>query len=85
MQTEYRARLTGYWGQSDLAHAGWDITALLVLGTLLEVRLQWRLPTGLLTGAAGVDTWLWRGAPTLYHYCGLSGILNSPLIVGLLQ
>jgi len=68
-----------------LTHAGWDITALLLLGMVFEERLQWRMPLSLLIGTAGVDVWLWWGDPTLYHYCGLSGILNSLLIVGLLQ
>jgi hypothetical protein len=36
-------------------------------------------------GTVGVDTWLWWRDPTLRYYCGLSGILNSLLTVGLLQ
>jgi hypothetical protein len=39
----------------------------------------------LLIGTVGVDAWLWWGDHTLFYYCGLSGILNSLLIVGLLQ
>ena len=77
--------VTGHWVHSDGAHACWDIAALLLLGTLFESRLQWRLPLVLLLATIGVDVWLWWGAPTLYYYCGLSGILNSLLIVGLLQ
>ncbi len=33
----------------------------------------------------GVSVWLWWGCPTLEYYCGLSGILNSLLAVGLAQ
>ena len=77
--------ITAHWVHSDLAHAGWDVTALLLLGALFEVRLQWRLPLALLIGTVGVDAWLWWGYPVLRYYCGLSGILNSLLIVGLLQ
>ena len=36
-------------------------------------------------GTVGVDVWLWWGDPALRYYCGLSGILNSLLIVGLLH
>jgi rhomboid family GlyGly-CTERM serine protease len=84
-QGEWWRLATGHWVHSDLAHAGWDIAALLLLGALFEARLQWRLPLALLIGTIGVDAWLWWGDPTLHYYCGLSGILNSLLIVGLLQ
>jgi len=84
-QGEWWRLITGHWVHSGLAHAGWDITALLLLGILFEARLQWRLPVALLIGTVGVDAWLWWGDHTLYYYCGLSGILNSLLIVGLLQ
>lgn len=77
--------VTGHWVHSDSAHALWDIAALLMLGALFEARLQWRLPLALLVAMAGVDVWLWWGLPALQYYCGLSGILNSLLIVGLLQ
>ena len=84
-QGEWWRLLTGHWVHSDPAHAGWDITGLLLLGALFEPRLQWRMPLALLTGTVGVDAWLWWVDPTLRYYCGLSGILNSLLIVGLLQ
>ena len=84
-QGEWWRLITGHWVHSDLVHAGWDIAALLLLGSLFEARLQWRLPLALVIGTAGVDVWLWWGDPTLSYYCGLSGILNSLLIVGLLQ
>jgi rhomboid family GlyGly-CTERM serine protease len=82
---EWWRLVTGHWVHSDLVHAGWDITALLLLGTVFETRLQWRLPLALLIGTAGVDAWLWWGDITLQYYCGLSGILNTILLVGLLQ
>ena len=84
-QGEWWRLVTGHWVHSDLQHALWDITALLVLGALFEPRLQWRLPLVLLAATAGVDAWLWWGEPGLQFYCGLSGILNSLLVVGLLQ
>jgi rhomboid family GlyGly-CTERM serine protease len=82
---EWWRLFTAHWVHSDTAHAGWDITALLVLGVVFEARLQWRLPLAFLIGTIGVDVWLWWGIPALCYYCGLSGILNSLLIVGLLQ
>ena len=84
-QGEWWRLLTGHWVHSDPAHVGWNITALLLLGALFERRLQWRLPLALLIGTVGVNAWLWWMDPALRYYCGLSGILNSLLIVGLLQ
>ena len=84
-QGEWWRLITGHWVHSDLAHAGWDIAALLLLGALFEARLQWRLPLALLVATVGIDVWLWWGDPALRYYCGLSGILNSLLVVGLLQ
>jgi len=81
---EWWRLITGHWVHSDLTHAGWDIAALLLLGALFEGRLRWRLPLALLAGTAGVDVWLWWGEPALRYYCGLSGVLNSLLILGLL-
>ena len=84
-QGEWWRLVTAHWVHSDLAHASWNITALLLLGALFEARLQWRLLLVLLIGTVGVDAWLLWGDTTLHYYCGLSGILNSLLIVGLLQ
>jgi len=83
-QGEWWRLITGHWVHSDLAHAAWDITALLLFGALFEARLKWRLPLALLVATVGVDLWLWWGEPALLYYCGLSGILNGLLITGLL-
>ncbi len=84
-QGEYWRLVTGHWVHSDLDHAVWDIGALAVIGVLLEPRLQSDLLLALAIGTLGVDLWLWWGDPTLHYYCGLSGILNSLLAVGLIQ
>ena len=82
---EWWRLISGHWVHSDPAHAVWDISALLLLGALFETRLKWRLPMVLLLTSLGVDAWLWWGEPALGYYCGLSGILNGLLVVGLLQ
>jgi len=84
-QGEWWRLLSAHWVHSDRAHAAWDIAALLLLGLLFEPRLQWRLPLLLLGGSLAVDAWLWWGVPSLSYYCGLSGILNSLLVFGLLH
>lgn len=82
-QGEWWRLLSGHWVHSDTAHAAWDIAALLIIGAIFESRLRWRLPVILIFVTVGVDTWLWWGDPDLRYYCGLSGILNGLLIVGL--
>jgi len=84
-QGEWWRLLTAHWVHTDAAHAGWDIAGLLLLGLFFEPGLQWRLPWVLLCGTAAVDTWLWWGLPDLLYYCGLSGVLNSLMIYGLLH
>jgi rhomboid family GlyGly-CTERM serine protease len=84
-QGEWWRLLTGHWVHSDLEHAAWDIGALLVLGLLFEPRLKAKLFSVLILGSLGIDLWLWYALPSLSYYCGLSGILNSLLALGLLQ
>jgi rhomboid family GlyGly-CTERM serine protease len=84
-QGDWWRLLTGHWVHSDGSHALWDVTALLLFGMLFEARLGWRLPLALLIGTVGVDAWLWWGAPELLDYCGLSGVLNALLVLGLLE
>jgi rhomboid family GlyGly-CTERM serine protease len=84
-QGEWWRLITGHWVHSDLSHAVWDIGALLLLGILFEARLHWHLPLVLLMASLGIDVWLWWGEPALQYYCGLSGILNSLLVLGLVQ
>jgi rhomboid family GlyGly-CTERM serine protease len=82
---EWWRLITGHWVHGDPGHAGWDISMLLLFGALFEPRLKWLFPLALLVSSLAVDAWLWWGVPDLRLYCGLSGILNGLLIVGLLQ
>ena len=84
-QGEWWRLITGHWVHSDLEHATWDIGALLVLGLLFESRLKGKLFTVLALSTLGIDLWLWYALPSLNYYCGLSGILNGLLALGLLH
>jgi rhomboid family GlyGly-CTERM serine protease len=84
-QGEWWRLVTGHWVHSDLEHAVWDIGALLILGLLFESRLKGKLFTVLVLTTLGIDLWLWRVEPSLIYYCGLSGILNGLLALGLVQ
>lgn len=74
--------ISAHWVHSDASHALWNISALAVLGALLEPTLRWRLAASLLAGMLVVDAWLWWGLPGMERYCGLSGILNAVLAAG---
>ena len=82
---EWWRLLTAHWVHGDGAHAAWDIAMLLALGALFEAKLRWRLPLVLLGATLTVDAWLWWGLPQLRFYCGLSGILNGLLALGMLS
>lgn len=84
-QGEWWRLVTGHWMHSDGTHAFWNIGALTLLGTLLEKRLHGNLILALVIGILGVDLWLWWGDGRLLYYCGLSGILNTLLAVGLVH
>jgi rhomboid family GlyGly-CTERM serine protease len=84
-QGEWWRLISGHWVHSDLEHAVWDIGALLVLGLLFEYRLKGELFGVLALGTLGIDLWLWYVAPSISYYCGLSGILNGLLALGLLR
>lgn len=82
-QGEWWRLITGHWVHSDLEHATWDIGALLVLGLLFESRLKGKLFGVIALGTLSIDLWLWHAAPSIIYYCGLSGILNGLLALGL--
>ncbi|HIP82178.1 MAG TPA: rhombosortase [Desulfocapsa sulfexigens] len=69
--------LSSHFVHCDLAHLGWNITALFILGSLLEQRLGTRLLGLLAISCIGVSSWLWFFKTDLTLYCGLSGILNG--------
>ena len=77
--------VTGHWVHGDTEHALWDIGALALLGLVFEARLQGQLWLVLAVGTLGIDSWLWWSHTTLHYYCGLSGVLNSLLAMGLVQ
>jgi len=74
--------ISGHWVHSDASHALWNVSALAMVGALLEPTLRWRLPAALLVGMLAIDAWLWWGLPGMERYCGLSGILNTVLAAG---
>ncbi len=85
MHGEIWRGLTGHFTHSDGTHVFWDVTALVILGMLFESSLRSHFLTVLVIGVLSVNAGLWWGMPALQQYCGLSGILNTVLMAGLIQ
>lgn len=75
--------LSGHFIHADLQHLFWNCLGLLVLGTLIERRSGWILCTTLGTGVIAVSLLLLSPVSKLDYYCGLSGVLNTLLLVAL--
>ena len=84
MAGEWWRLITGHWVHSDLNHLAWNLAAFGLLGGTVESLGRRYLLGGLATGMAGVDLLLWFGLPGLGVYCGLSGVLNTLLLLALL-
>jgi len=82
-QGDYWRLITGHWVHSDMEHAIWDIAALAILLMLFDKDSKRLLLLAFCMGMMGVNIWLWFGNNTLEYYCGLSGILNTVLVVAL--
>lgn len=72
---------TGHWVHSDSHHLGWNLGAFMLLGGIIETRHRHMLLPGLVAGTLAVDAMLWIGLPWLTQYCGLSGVLNTLLLL----
>ena len=68
---------------ADLQHLWWNCLGLAVLGTLLEYRSRTTLLVALGVGIVSVNALLLTPFSQLYYYCGLSGVLNTLLLVAL--
>ena len=73
--------LTGHLVHADLNHLFWNALGLLVLGVLIERHSRRLLGIALLAGTVAVNLLLLVSG--LDYYCGLSGVLNTLLVVAL--
>ena len=76
-QGEIWRLLSNHFVHCDISHLGWNLAALLILGSLLERRLGARLLGLTAISCIGVSSWLWFIKTDLALYCGLSGMLNG--------
>jgi rhomboid family GlyGly-CTERM serine protease len=70
---------TGHWLHADFQHMLWNISALAILSTMIELRSRTLLLSSVLVGMLSVDLLLLSPFSDLQRYCGLSGLLNTLL------
>ena len=75
--------VTGHFMHADLQHLLWNCLGLAVLGSLIEFRSQTVLCAALSAGIVSVSALLLTPFSQLEYYCGLSGVLNTLLLVAL--
>jgi len=75
--------LSGHFIHADLQHLFWNCLGLVVLGTVIERRSRRVLCAALGTGVVAVSYLLLSPMSQLDYYCGLSGVLNTLLLVAL--
>ena len=80
---EWWRLITGHLVHSDGAHALWDISALAIIGSMMESQGRRRMLLAATTGMLTVNLCLWFGLPALSRYCGLSGVLHGLFVVAL--
>jgi rhomboid family GlyGly-CTERM serine protease len=81
---EWWRLITAHWVHSDSQHALWDVSALAILGIYSERYLGKRLFIYLFSASLLISLSIWTFLPWLEYYCGLSGILHTLLITGMM-
>ena len=75
--------ISGHFIHADAQHLLWNCLGLAVLGTLIEFRSRNLLWTSLGAGVFSVSALLLSPYAQLEYYCGLSGVLNTLLLLAL--
>ena len=83
LKGEYWRLVSGHFMHADLQHLLWNCLGLAVLGSVLEYRSRGVLTISLGIGIIFVNALLLTPYSQLAYYCGLSGVLNTLLLVAL--
>ena len=76
--------ITAHFVHSDLEHLAWNLVAFMILGTIIEQHSKRDLLSGLVVGVVSVNVYL-SSVYQLTAYAGLSGALNTLLVVALFK
>ncbi len=80
---EFWRLITGHFVHCDFEHVMLNLLGLwgmILIFDSLSAKTIW---ISLVAGMVFVDVWIWFKMPELVYYCGLSGIENSLLAVGI--
>ena len=76
--------LTAHLVHTDSQHLAWNLAALLLLGSYVERAFGWqRMLRALLVGASVTGLSIALLMPSIGFYCGLSGVLNTLLLLAM--
>jgi len=77
--------ITGHFVHCTFEHLFWDVVALAIIGSVIELNNPKHLMPSFLISCFAVSTWLFLGEPSLSTYCGLSGALNGMLVLAVVM
>jgi rhomboid family GlyGly-CTERM serine protease len=75
--------ITSHFTHGDWEHLWWNLCALGVVSSVLELRCRGRWWSAMLLGFAAVNGFLMSSLSAVQYYVGLSGVLNTLLFVSL--
>jgi len=82
-QGNWQGLVTGHWVHAGVQHLVWNVSALAILGAVIEARSRTLLLVSIAIGTLCVDLLLLSPLGGLQRYCGLSGLLNTLVGVAL--
>ena len=82
-QGDFWSLVSGHFIHADVSHWFWNCLAALIVGAFIEFRSRRLLLASLGAGLLSVNMLLVSPFSDVSVYCGLSGVLNSLLIVAL--
>jgi rhomboid family GlyGly-CTERM serine protease len=81
-QHEVWRLFTAHWVHSDLQHLLWNVAGFFILGGLIEPHIsKYHFIAIIIFSSLAVDLCVLYLIEHLQYYCGLSGVLNTLLVV----
>ena len=75
--------VSGHFVHVDTEHLIWNTLALLILSSIIEIRSRKLLVISFVMGIFSVTLFLFSPWSKITIYCGLSGVLNTLLVIAL--
>ncbi len=76
--------VTGHFVHYNFSHLFWDLIAFIFIGSVIECKEPRHLLPSFFIGCLIVSLWLFVGEQSLASYCGLSGALNTLVVVAVM-